>query len=117
LSDSKVVLEVDTYLVKVLSTMSGLTEKQILYRFNDEGRELAAKIMKDDFQSNWSTKTFDIDNTPLKIKVKAKFTGYQGRKVGDVVCTYDVGGRGRMVRHNAEDLFNEMVESTLLRGG
>ena len=115
MSDSRVVLEVDTYLVKVLASVSGLTEKQILYRFNDEGRELAARVMKDDFNSNWSSKTFAIDKIPFKIKLKAKYNGYHGRKIGDVICTFDVG-KGRMTKHDSEDLFNEMVELTLLKG-
>jgi hypothetical protein len=115
LSNNKIILEVDSYLVKVLAITTGLSEKRVLYRFNDEARKLASHIMKDSFNSNWSSKMFTFDKSPLKIKVKAKYDGYQGKKIWNVICTFNVD-KGRIVRYDTEDLFNEMVESTLLEG-
>ena len=102
-------------MVDYLSRLSGFTDKGILYRFNDEAMVLSEKLMKEDFKSNWPTKTFNIKGVPFKIKLKVKYSGYQDRKIGDIYCTFDVG-KGKWAEYNSIDLMNEMVESTLLGG-
>ena len=116
MSEHKVFLEVDTYFIMGLASIAGVEEKTILYRFNDEAIELCRKLRDPKFKSNWSSKTFNIDKTPFKLKIKAKFTAYRGRREGNIICTFDVqNGRGRKVKHDSDELFNEMVESTIFK--
>lgn len=115
MSKTKVYLEIDSFFLQSISIMSGKSEKELLFIFSDKATVLADQIMDAGFKSNWSMTGFYIDGCPMKIKLKVKYTGSRGRKIGDISCTFDVG-TGRHLKYDTEELLAEMVEAKLLRG-
>lgn len=112
---SKVILEIDTYLLDVIARTCKMSDKEVLFIFNDKARVLAEHISRDEFKSNWSSTTLIMTGFPAKIKLKAKYTGYPEKKVGDIRCTFTVG-KGRHILYDSQQLFDEMIETTLLKG-
>ncbi len=112
---SEIILVVDQYLLKAVAAISGINERKILFKFNDEALALADKLMSKNFKNNWTFKSFTIDNFPVKIKVKVKYDGFGGRKVGDIYCTFDVS-KGKEITYDANELAAEAAEEILLRG-
>jgi hypothetical protein len=112
---SEIILVVDQYLLKAVAAISGINERMVLFRFNDEALALSDKLMSKDFKINCIIKSFALDNLPLKIKVKAKYDGFGGKKVGDIYCTFGVG-KGKEIAYSASELAAEAAEAILLRG-
>lgn len=112
MSEVRTIIDVDDRFLETLSKLSGQTVRSILYQLNDIAMELGVKVLSPDHGNNWTSKKFTMPGLPFNVSAKAKCKWYNGKKYGDVHCTFDML-RGKTKEYNCQDLYNEMVETNL----
>ena len=82
LSEKGVILDANNQFAEMLGyTLPELIGKKIIDLVPPDSHELVAKMIKEDFQGIYESKTIKKDGTIITIETQARYTNYMGRKV------------------------------------
>ncbi len=89
--NSEVLVCIGKDLMLMLAGVSKQSMDVVIHALYDMTREPVEKIRSPDFGSHWSYKTLQFLDTPIKLKVKAKFKSFDRNvKRGNIYCTFEM---------------------------